>query len=190
MARQFPTPTLPLSRLQHDVSSTPSAAAEGEVRASNVPLAMTALALGALSAGFAAAINVVHYRSWPNVGQVDFAAFQHSSARHTVPAALAIGLPSMVWAIRLARRGLHGVDRRQLLAAAALSALPWLATPIYFVPLQQRLRDAGPTSGLVSELVWTDLGLRVVPPVIQTLLLAMALRRHHRSTMGNSRRES
>lgn len=185
MARQSPTPTPTSTRLQHDASSALRTAADGEVRASNVPLAMTALVLAALSAGFAAAINVVHYRSWPNVGQVDFAAFQSSSARHTVPAAVAVGLPSMVWAIRLARRGLRGVDRRQLLAAAALSVLPWLATPIYFVPLQQRLHDAGPTSGLVRELVWADLVLRVVPPMIQTLLLAMALRRHRRSTMGN-----
>lgn len=144
-------------------------------------LVTTALVLSALAAGFAVAVNVVHYRTWPHVGADDFAAFQSSSARHTVPAAVALGLPGLVWAIRLGRRGLAGVDRRQLIAAALLGATPWLATPLYFVPLQQRLADAGPASGLVADLVWADLALRVVPPLIQTLLLALALRRHHRS---------
>jgi len=170
-----------------DTTPTPDGRAGPQARAgsghqpsglSALALGLTALTLSALAAGFALAVNIVHYRSWPNVSTADFGAFQSASARHTVPAAVALGLPSLVWAVRLARRGLAGVDRRQLIVATGLAAVPWITTPAYFVALQQRLHDAGPAMGPMTELVWADAALRVLPPLAQTLLLALALRRH------------
>jgi hypothetical protein len=147
-------------------------------------LASTSLALGAMSAGFAFCMNVVHYRTWSNVGASDFAAYQDASALATVPAALAIGLPSVVWALRLARRGLPGVRRRGLAAAALLAVTPWIATPVYFVPLQRQLHDEGPASRLLTELSWADLVLRALPPLLQTVLVALALRRARRTNVA------
>lgn len=144
-------------------------------------LAVTTLALSGLAAGFALCMNVVHYRTWPEISTADFAAYQEASALHTVPAALAIGLPGLVWAVRLALRGLPGTRRRWLTLVAGMAAVPWIATPAYFVAMQQTLHDAGPDPSLVAELVWVDLALRVAPPILQTAVLAQALRRHGRA---------
>ena len=79
-----------------DTTPTPDGRARPPARAgsghqpsepSALTLGLTALILSALSAGFALAVNIVHYRSWPNVGAADFAAFQSASllAKSSLP---------------------------------------------------------------------------------------------------------
>jgi len=138
-------------------------------------LAVAALLVAGLAAGFALCMNVVHYRTWGAVPAAGFAAFQRVSAAQTVPAAAALGLPSLVLAVLLARRGLPGVARGWLWAAAALAALPWVATPAVLLPLQARLGAAGPAPDLVTRLGWADLLLRTVPPLALAVLHARAL---------------
>lgn len=96
---------------------------------------------------------------------------------HTVPMAVLLGLPSLVLSILVARVGLPGVARALLWVAAGLAALPWIATPLFFVSLQGKLSAAGPEVGLVSELLWSDLLLRVAPPVLQALIQGWAVLR-------------
>src|SRR5215207_5330708 len=96
-------------------------------------LALLALLFSALAAGFALCMNVVHYRTWPLVPPAAFPRFQDASALHTVPTAALLGLPSLVLAILVARKGLPGVAGALLWVAAGLAALPWIATPLLFI---------------------------------------------------------
>ena len=140
-------------------------------------LVLFALLFAALAAGFALSMNVVHYRTWGFVPPAAFTRFQDASARHTVPMAVLIGLPNLVLAILVARKGLPGVAGAILWVAVGLAALPWIATPLLFVPLQGKLSAAGPEAGLVRELLWSDLLLRVAPPLLQSLIQAWAVLR-------------
>jgi hypothetical protein len=143
----------------------------------NLRPAILALLFSALAAGFALCMNVVHYRTWSLVPPDAFARFQDSSAIHTVPAAVVLGLPSLFFALIVARRGLPGVSSAWFRMAVGLAALPWVATPLWFVGLQGRLSAAGPTQELVAKLVWGDLLLRAAPPLIQALIQWRALQR-------------
>lgn len=143
----------------------------------NLKSAILALLFSGLAAGFALCMNVVHYRTWSLVPADAFARFQDSSAIHTVPAALLLGLPSLAFALVVARRGMPGVAGAWLWVAVVMAALPWVATPLWFVGLQGRLSAAGPTEGLMAQLAWGDLLLRTAPPLIQASIHWRALRR-------------
>lgn len=139
----------------------------------NLPrLRSSALLFSGLAAGFGLCMNVVHYRTWALVPAAAFPAFQNASAWHTVPLAALIGLPSLALAVAVAR---GGAPRAALWAAAALAAVPWVATPIWLVPLQGQLAASGPTAALVGRLVTSDLLLRVLPPLLQAGLQWWAL---------------
>ena len=140
-------------------------------------LAITAVAAAGLAAGFAICMNVVHYRTWALVPSVAFQPFQNASALHTIPAAALIGGGSLACTVIVARRGLPGTSQALLWAAAALAAMPLLVTPAVFVSLQGALAQAGPTPELVERLVGADLALRAIPPVLQLLILCLALLR-------------
>lgn len=139
--------------------------------------AVLAMLFSGLAAGFALCINVVHYRTWPFVPPSAFQRFQDASGAHTVPAAALLGLASLVLAVVVARRGLPGVSRGLLWAAAALALVPWVATPVLFLPLQGQLAATGPSAALVSRLASADLLLRAIPPVAQALIHWWALSR-------------
>jgi hypothetical protein len=66
--------------------------------------------------------------------------------------------------------------------AVALAAVPWIATPIVMIPIQARLAADGPVAELVQELVWNDFLLRLMPPLIQSMILFAALTRSLRRT--------
>lgn len=140
-------------------------------------LALLALVAAALSAGFALCMSIVHYSTWAFVPSSAFREFQDASAMRTVPTALALGIPSMALATVAAYRGVPGVTRWLLCAAAVLAVIPWVATPTVMIPLQFQLTAEGPAVGLVRELVRKDLVLRTLPPILQTGLLFVAVAR-------------
>jgi hypothetical protein len=140
-------------------------------------LGVLAMLLSCLAAGFALCMNIVHYRTWYFVPPAAFPRFQDASAIHTVPAAAILGLTSLILATLVARKGLPGVSRVPLWVAVALAMLPWVVTPLLFIPLQGRLSAAGPVEGLVWELVWNDLLLRAAPPLMQAMIHYWAVQR-------------
>lgn len=75
----------------------------------------------------------------------------------------------------MAWRGVPALPRWVLWAGAALAFLPWLATPVYFLPLQHELSVAGPTPALVGQLVAADLALRTVPPTLHLGIVLWAV---------------
>src|SRR6185503_10671418 len=103
---------------------------------SRTTTAILALLVAALSAGFALCMSVVHYQTWAFVPTSAFREFQHASATRTVPAAIALGITSLLLAAITAYRGLPGVTRPLLWFAVALAATPWVATPTVMIPLQ------------------------------------------------------
>ena len=136
-----------------------------------------ALVFAGLAVGCSWTCHIAIYRIWTLIPAASFAAYQDAHALHFVPVALLFGAPSLVLALLLARRGLANVPRSALWAAVALAAAPWVATPVYFLPLQAQLHAAGPTPELVGQLVNADLVLRTLPPTIQLAILGGALLR-------------
>lgn len=144
---------------------------------SKTNIAILALLFAGASAGFALCMSFVHYATWGYVPPEAFQAFQHASGVRTVPLAVALGISGLVLTLITAIRGLPNVPRSVIWIAVILAAIPWLATPTIMIPLQGRLAAAGPTSGLIEQLLWNDILLRSGPPVIQTALLLWAVLR-------------
>jgi hypothetical protein len=138
-------------------------------------LSIATLAFVAASAGCAWTVNVALYPLWPLIPPASFGAYQAEHARLFVPLAALLGLPSVVLALLMAWRGVPALPRWVLWAGAALAFLPWLATPVYFLPLQHELSVAGPTPALVGQLVAADLALRTVPPTLHLGIVLWAL---------------
>jgi hypothetical protein len=138
-------------------------------------LAFLALALSAASAACAWTVNIALYRLWTLVPTDVFPGYQAAHEVRFVPLAALFGIPNLMVAVLVARRGLPGLRRWPLWAGAVLALLPWVVTPAYFIPLQGRLRLAGPTPELVSQLVTTDAVLRAVPVTLQHGIVLWAL---------------
>lgn len=138
-------------------------------------LAVVALVFAVLSAGVALCINVVHYQTWVLVPPAAFGPFHDASGIRDASMAAVVGLPNLVLALLLARRGLPGVSRAPLWAAAVLSIVPWVVTPVVFLPLQASIGDLGPAPELISRLVGLDLLLRASLVVIQLCIYLWVL---------------
>lgn len=138
-----------------------------EERMPKLKLAVAAVTFAALSAGVAMCINVVHYQTWTLVPPAGFGPFHEASGIRDASMAAAVGSPNLVLAVLLARRGLPGVSRAPLWAAALLSMAPWMVTPVVFLPLQASLAAFGPTPEFVFRLVCLDLLLRASPLMVQ-----------------------
>lgn len=138
-------------------------------------LPFVALALSASSVGCAWTVNVALYRLWTLVPADAFPAYQAAHEVHFVPLATLLGIPNLIVAVLLARRGLPAISRWPLWAGALLALVPWVVTPAYFVPLQSQLRLAGPTPELVAQLVTADLALRAMPVTLQLGIVIWAL---------------
>ena len=149
---------------------------------SKTSIAILALLLAGLSAGFALCMSLVHYATWEFVPPDAFREFQEASAIRTVPIAIALGISSLVLTLITAIRGLPNVPRSVIWLAVILAAIPWVATPTIMIPIQERLTAAGPTSELIEQLLWKDVLLRSLPPVIQTLVLLAAVLKSVRRT--------
>ena len=133
--------------------------------------AILALLFAGLSSGFALCMSFVHYATWGFIPPDAFREFQEASALRTVPIALAFGISSLVLTLITAVRGLPNVPRFVIWIAVILAAIPWVATPTIMIPIQGRLAAAGPTSGLINQLLWQDILLRSLPPVLQSMIL-------------------
>lgn len=144
---------------------------------SKTNIAILALLLAGLSSGFALCMSFVHYATWGFIPPEAFREFQQASATRTVPLAIALGIPSLVLTLITAIRGLPNVPRAVLWTAVILAAIPWVATPTIMIPIQERLATAGPVSELVEQLLWRDILLRSLPPVIQSVILLWAVLR-------------
>ena len=142
---------------------------------SKTSLAILALSFAAASAGFALCMSLVHYPTWAFVPLDAFREFQQGSAIRTVPAAMALGIPSLVLTLITAIRGLERVPRSVIWIAVILAAIPWIATPTIMLPIQERLAAEGPTSELVNQLLWKDMLFRSLPPVVQSSILLAAI---------------
>jgi hypothetical protein len=92
-----------------------------------------------------------------------------------VPVAIALGISSLLLTLITAIRGLPNVHRSVIWIAVILAAVPWVATPTIMIPIQERLAAAGPASGLIKQLLWKDILLRLLPPVIQSMILLGAV---------------
>ncbi|MGD9752733.1 MAG: hypothetical protein AB7W59_17230 [Acidimicrobiia bacterium] len=125
------------------------------------------LALAAASVGCAWTVNIALYRLWTRVPTEAFDSYHQAHEARFVPIAVLLGIPNAIVAVIAARRAAPPLPRWPLRVAAALALVPWLVTPAYFVPLQGRIRDAGPTDALATQLVDSDLLLRAVPVTIQ-----------------------
>jgi len=154
---------------------------------SKTNIAILALLFAGLSAGFALCMSFVHYATWEFIPPDAFRDFQQASAIRTVPVAIALGISSLVLTLITAIRGLANVPRSVIWIAVILAAIPWVATPMIMIPIQGRLAAEGPTSGLIKQLLWSDILLRSLPPVIQsTILLGAVLRSIRRSEKSPS----
>ena len=140
-------------------------------------IAILALLFAGASAGFALCMSFVHYATWWFIPPDAFRAFQPASGVRTVPLAIALGISSLVLTLITAVRGLPNVPRFAIWIAVLLAAIPWIATPMVMIPIQEVLRVEGPTIELVKKLVWTDFLLRSLPPVIQSVILLWAVLR-------------
>ena len=147
---------------------------------SKTKTAILALLCAGVSAGFALCISFVHYATWAFVPEVAFPAFQDASAVLTVPLAVLLGISSVVLTLITAIRGLPNVPRVVLWVALILAVIPWVATPTIMIPLQERLAAEGPLPELLKQLVWRDVLLRSLPPVIQSMILLGAVLRSMR----------
>ena len=136
-----------------------------------------ALLFAGVSSGFALCMSFVHYATWEFIPPDAFRAFQQASALRTVPAAIALGISSLVLTFITAIRGLPNVPRSVIWIAVILAAIPWIATPTIMIPLQERLAAAGPASELIQQLLWKDILLRSLPPAIQSIILLGAVLR-------------
>jgi hypothetical protein len=149
---------------------------------SKTNIAILALLFAGVSSGFALCMSFVHYATWGFIPPDAFREFQQASAIRTVPIAIALGIPSLVLTLITAIRGLPNVPRSIIWIAVILAAIPWVTTPTIMIPIQERLAAAGPTSELIKQLLWRDILLRSLPPVIQsTILLGAVLRSVRRS---------
>lgn len=144
---------------------------------SKTNIAILALLLAGVSSGFALCMSFVHYATWGYVPLDAFREFQQASALRTVPVAIALGISSLLLTLITAIRGLPNVPRAVIWIAVILAAVPWIATPTIMIPIQERLAAAGPSSALINELLWKDILLRSLPPVIQSLILLGAVLR-------------
>jgi len=88
-----------------------------------------------------------------------------------------LGISSLVLTLITGIRGLPNVRRSVIWIAVILAAIPWVATPTIMIPIQERLAAAGPASGLIKQLLWRDILLRSLPPVIQSIILLGAVLR-------------
>jgi hypothetical protein len=147
---------------------------------SKTTIAILALLFAGVSVGFALCMSFVHYATWAFVPADAFRAFHEASAVRTVPLALLLGISSVVLTIITAIRGLPNVPRVVLWIAVILALIPWLATPTIMIPIQERLAAAGPTTELIKQLVWSDILLRSLPPVIQSTIFLWAVLRSTR----------
>ena len=138
------------------------------------PLALLALSFAGASVGCAWTSNIALYRLWTLIPPTVFPEYQTTHALHFVPVAAIIGIPNALLALLVARRSSSTTGRWLLWVGALLALVPWIATPLYFVPLQDQLRVSGPTTALVSQLVRADLVLRTVPPTIQLSIVLWA----------------
>ena len=143
---------------------------------SKTNIAILALLFAGVSAGFALCMSFVHYATWGFIPADAFREFQQASAIRTVPVAIALGVSSLVLTLITAIRGLPNVPRSIIWIAAILAAIPWVATPTIMLPIQERLA-AGPTSELIEQLLWRDILLRSLPPVVQSMILLVAVLR-------------
>ena len=144
---------------------------------SKITIAILALLFAGLSAGFALCMSFVHYATWGFIPPDAFREFQQASAIRTVPVAISLGISSLVLTLITAIRGLPNVPRSLLWVAVILAAIPWVATPTIMIPIQERLAAAGPANELINQLVWRDILLRSLPPVIQSMILLGAVLR-------------
>jgi hypothetical protein len=142
---------------------------------SKTNIAILALLFAGLSAGFALCMSFVHYATWGFIPPEAFREFQQASAIRTVPVAIALGISSFVVTLITAIRGLPKVPRSVIWIAVILAAIPWVATPTIMIPIQERLAATGPASGLIKQLLWRDILLRSVPPVMQSIILLVAV---------------
>ena len=78
---------------------------------SKTSIAILALLLAGVSAGFALCMSLVHYATWEFVPPDAFREFQDASAIRTVPIAIVLGISSLVLTLITAIRGLPGVPR-------------------------------------------------------------------------------
>jgi hypothetical protein len=134
-----------------------------------------ALVTAAVSVGCTWTINIAVYRTWVFVPAAAFPQYQQAHELRFVPLAVLFGLSSIVFAVMVAWRGLPNVPRTPLWIAAVLALVPWIVTPIFFIPLQGQLSVAGPTPDLVNRLVNASLVLRDVPPTLQMIILCWAV---------------
>jgi hypothetical protein len=141
----------------------------------NRALPLLSVVFAAASVGVAYTCNLALYGVWSLIPAEAFAAYQNAHALRFVPIALACGIPNLILAVWLAWRAAPPTPRWALWLGALLALLPWVVTPLYFIPLQGRLAAAGPTPELVGELVSSDLLLRTLPPTLQLALLLWAL---------------
>lgn len=148
---------------------------ENASQMSKISIAILALLFAGLSAGFALCMSFVHYATWEFVPPDAFREFQQASAMRTVPVAIALGISSLVLTLVTAVRGLPNVPRYLIWIAVILAAIPWVATPTIMIPIQERLATAGPESGLIKQLLWRDVLLRSLPPVVQSIILLKAV---------------
>ena len=149
---------------------------------SKTNLAILALLFAGVSVGFALCMSFVHYATWAFIPPHAFRQFQQASAIRTVPVAIALGISSLVLTLVTAIRGLPNVPRYVIWIAVILAAIPWVATPTIMIPIQERLAAAGPASELINQLLWKDILLRSLPPVIQSMILLGAVLRSVRPT--------
>jgi hypothetical protein len=155
-------------------------------------LAAVTLAFVAASVGCTWTVDVALYPLWPLIPPASFGAYQAEHARLFVPLAALLGLPSVALALLMAWRGVPALPRWVLWAGAVLALLPWIATPVYFLPLQHQLSVAGPTPALVEQLVRSSLALRTVPPtlhlgIVLWAVLASGRQEPHITTAAPSR---
>ena len=148
---------------------------------SKITTVILALMFAGLSAGFALCMSFVHYATWEFIPPEAFGPFQQASATRTVPIALALGIPSLALTLITAIRGLPNVPRPLIWIAVILAAIPWIATPTIMIPIQARLAAAGPAGELIAELVWKDVLLRTLPPVVQSMILLWAALKSRRA---------
>jgi hypothetical protein len=147
-----------------------------------ITVAIIALLLAGVSAGFALCMSFVHYPTWEFISPEPFREFHEASARRTVPSALVLGISSLALTLATAIRGLPNVRRSVIWIAVILAVIPWIATPTIMIPIQERLAAAGPTNELVKELFWKDVLFRSLPPVIQSVVLLGAILKSLRRT--------
>ncbi len=138
-------------------------------------LPLMALVLSAASAGSAWTVNIALYRLWSLVPSDAFSAYQTAHEGYFVPLAALLGIPNLIVAVLLARRGLPAMPRWPLWVGALLVLVPWVVTPAYFLPLQGRLALVGPTPELVAQLVTADMALRAMPVTLQLGIVLWAL---------------